>query len=60
MNAVIVATFAIFGVFLLFSNLIIAMTFSDVFLEIKLLRRQIDRLRDNFISTNYRRCNCDK
>lgn len=57
MNEVIVVTFAIFGVVLLVSNLIIAMTFSDAFLEIKLLRRQIDRLRENFISANYQRSN---
>lgn len=55
MSEGVIITFSLFGVIIVMGHLITAMIISDAFLEIKLLRRQIDRLRENFISANYQR-----
>ena len=55
MSEGVIITFSLFGVIIVMGHLITAMIISDAFLEIKLLRRQINRLRENFISTNYQR-----
>ena len=51
----VIITFLLFGVVIFIGHLITAMIISEAFLKIKLLRRQINRLRENFITASYQR-----